>query len=94
MRKTVKSSRSAAAGDRNPRIFPPASGDLLGLEAPTPWYPVLHDFEPDIDILRGDGLDEDIPARAWARRPSGTRRPSPLGRRTPGKAGSVPPADS
>ena len=44
--------------------FCPLSGDLLDVEAPTPWYPVIHDFEPDIDTFYGEWLDKDLPARA------------------------------
>lgn len=42
----------------------PLSGDLLDVEAPTPWYPVIHDFEPDIDSFYQDWLGLELPERA------------------------------
>lgn len=42
----------------------PLSGDLLDVEAPTPWYPVIHDFEPDIDAFYSGWLGLEIPDRA------------------------------
>lgn len=44
--------------------FCPKSGDLLDVEAPTPWYPVIHDFEPDIDTFYEKWLGLEIPERA------------------------------
>ena len=44
--------------------FCPLSGDLLDVEAPTPWYPVIHDFEPDIDAFYKDWLGLKVPERA------------------------------
>lgn len=44
--------------------FCPKSGDLLDVEAPTPWYPVIHDFEPDIDTFYKDWLNLEVPERA------------------------------
>lgn len=44
--------------------FCPLSGDLLDVEAPTPWYPVIHDFEPDIDTFYKDWLNIPVPERA------------------------------
>ncbi|ANB34497.1 acetone carboxylase gamma subunit [Rhodovulum sulfidophilum] len=44
--------------------FCPLSGDLLDVEAPTPWYPVIHDFEPDIDSFYRDWLGLEVPERA------------------------------
>ncbi len=43
--------------------FCPLSGDLLDVEAPTPWYPVIHDFEPDIDSFYKDWLGLALPER-------------------------------
>lgn len=43
--------------------FCPKSGDLLDVEAPTPWYPVIHDFEPDIDSFYKDWLGIEVPER-------------------------------
>ena len=42
----------------------PKSGDLLDVEAPTPWYPVIHDFEPDIDAFYTEWLGIPVPERA------------------------------
>jgi acetone carboxylase gamma subunit len=36
------------------------------VEAPTPWYPVVHDFEPDIDTFYKDWLGLPVPSRADA----------------------------
>jgi hypothetical protein len=44
--------------------FCPISGDFLDVEAPTPWYSVIHDFELDIDTFYRDWLGKDISARA------------------------------
>ncbi|MEN2975868.1 acetone carboxylase subunit gamma [Tistrella bauzanensis] len=44
----------------------PSCGVLLDVEAPTPWYPVLHDFEPDIPTFYKDWLGLDVPERAGA----------------------------
>lgn len=44
--------------------FCPKSGDLLDVEAPTPWYPVIHDFEPDIETFYRDWLNLPVPERA------------------------------
>lgn len=41
----------------------PECGTLHDVEAPTPWYPVIHDFEPDIDTFYRDWLDLPIPER-------------------------------
>lgn len=41
----------------------PASGDLLEVEAPTEWYPVIHDFEPDIEVFYRDWLGLPVPER-------------------------------
>lgn len=42
----------------------PTSGDLLEVEAPVPWYPVIRDFEPDIDTFYKGWVDIDIPERS------------------------------
>ena len=34
------------------------------VEAPTPWYPVLHDFEPDIETFYRDWVNLPVPAKA------------------------------
>ena len=44
--------------------FCPLSGDLLDVEAPTPWYPIIHDFEPDIDAFYKNWLGLEVPERA------------------------------
>jgi acetone carboxylase gamma subunit len=41
----------------------PLSGDLLDVEAPTEWYPVIHDFEPDVDAFYTQWLDLPLPER-------------------------------
>ena len=38
-------------------------GTLHDVEAPTPWYPVLHDFEPDIDAFYKDWVHLPVPER-------------------------------
>ncbi|MGP1614698.1 MAG: acetone carboxylase subunit gamma [Pollutimonas bauzanensis] len=42
----------------------PECGVLHDVEAPTPWYPVIHDFEPDIDAFYKEWLGMPIPQRA------------------------------
>lgn len=44
--------------------FCPKSGDLLDVEAPTPWYPVIHDAEPDIDAFYKEWLGLEVPERS------------------------------
>lgn len=44
--------------------YDPVSGDLLDVEAPTAWYPVIHDFEPDIEGFYRDWLDLPVPEHA------------------------------
>jgi acetone carboxylase, gamma subunit len=44
----------------------PSCGVLHDIEAPTPWYPVIHDFEPDIEAFYGDWLGLPIPEKANA----------------------------
>jgi acetone carboxylase gamma subunit len=41
----------------------PQCATQLDVEAPTPWYPVIHDFEPDIDTFYQDWLEMPIPER-------------------------------
>lgn len=41
----------------------PTCGVMHDIEAPTPWYPVIHDFQPDIKALF-DWLDLPAPANA------------------------------
>lgn len=36
---------------------------LLDVEAPTPWYPIIHDFEPDIETFYKDWLGLPVPER-------------------------------
>ncbi|OZI57054.1 acetone carboxylase subunit gamma [Bordetella genomosp. 1] len=42
----------------------PQCAALLDVEAPTPWYPVLHDFEPDIDTFYREWVKLPLPERA------------------------------
>lgn len=42
----------------------PTSGDLLDVEVPVPWYPVIHDFEPDVDTFYKEWLGVDVPERS------------------------------
>jgi len=42
----------------------PQCASMLDVEAPTPWYPVIHDFEPDIDTFYADWLGLPIPERS------------------------------
>lgn len=42
----------------------PHCGIQHDVEAPTPWYPVIHDFEPDIEAFYQDWLGLPIPERA------------------------------
>ncbi|HLQ85615.1 MAG TPA: acetone carboxylase subunit gamma [Salinisphaeraceae bacterium] len=44
--------------------FCPECGRLHDVEAPTPWYPVIHDFEPDIDAFYKEWLGLPVPERA------------------------------
>src|SRR6201990_3084572 len=44
----------------------PQCGTLHDVEAPTPWYPVIRDFEPDIDIFYQHWLGLPVPERAEA----------------------------
>ncbi|ALV54786.1 MULTISPECIES: acetone carboxylase subunit gamma [Burkholderia] len=42
----------------------PTCGAMHDVEAPTPWYPVIHDFEPDIDAFYAEWVKLPIPERA------------------------------
>lgn len=42
----------------------PDCATLHDVEAPTPWYPVIHDFEPDIDTFYRDWVNLPVPERA------------------------------
>lgn len=42
----------------------PSCGTMHDVEAPTPWYPVIHDFEPDIEAFYQDWLGLPIPEKA------------------------------
>lgn len=41
----------------------PECGTVLDVEAPTPWYPIIRDFEPDIDTFYKEWLGLPIPER-------------------------------
>ena len=41
----------------------PQCGALHDVEAPTPWYPVIHDFEPDIDAFYKEWVKLPLPER-------------------------------
>lgn len=42
----------------------PKCGTLHDVEAPTPWYPVIHDFEPDIEAFYRDWVKLPLPPQA------------------------------
>ncbi len=42
----------------------PSCGVMHDIEAPTPWYPVIHDFEPDIEAFYQDWVGLPVPERA------------------------------
>ncbi len=42
----------------------PSCGTMHDVEAPVPWYPVLHDFEPDIDAFYQEWLGIPLPKRS------------------------------
>lgn len=42
----------------------PQCATMLDVEAPTPWYPVIHDFEPDIDAFYRDWMGLPVPEHA------------------------------
>jgi acetone carboxylase gamma subunit len=39
----------------------PGCGTQLEVEAVTPWYPVIHDYEPDIDAFYEQWLGRPVP---------------------------------
>ncbi|HEY0201173.1 MAG TPA: acetone carboxylase subunit gamma [Burkholderiaceae bacterium] len=41
----------------------PQCAALHDVEAPTPWYPVIHDFEPDIDAFYTEWVKLPLPER-------------------------------
>lgn len=41
----------------------PNCGIMHSVEAPTPWYPVIHDFEPDIETYYKEWLGKPLPGR-------------------------------
>jgi acetone carboxylase, gamma subunit len=41
----------------------PQCGTLHDVEAPTPWYPVIHAFEPDIDAFYAEWVNLPVPER-------------------------------
>lgn len=41
----------------------PTCGVMHDVEAPTPWYPVIHDFEPDIEAFYKEWVRLPIPER-------------------------------
>jgi acetone carboxylase, gamma subunit len=45
-------------------FYCPSCGIMHDVEAPTPWYPVIHDFEPDIDAFYKDWVHLPLPERA------------------------------
>ncbi|WP_296706488.1 acetone carboxylase subunit gamma [Rhodoblastus sp.] len=45
-------------------FYCPKCGVMHDVEAPTPWYPVIHDFEPDIDTFYRDWVNLPVPERA------------------------------
>ena len=42
----------------------PSCGVMHDIEAPTPWYPVIHDFEPDIEAFYKDWIGLPVPDKA------------------------------
>ena len=49
-------------GDRE--YYCPSCGTMHDVEAPTPWYPVIHDFEPDIETFYKEWVHMPLPERA------------------------------
>ncbi len=41
----------------------PDCGVMLDVEAPTPWYPIIHDFSPDIESFYKDWLGLPVPKK-------------------------------
>jgi len=42
----------------------PECGTMHDVEAPTPWYPVIHEFEPDIEAFYTDWVHLPLPEKA------------------------------
>jgi acetone carboxylase gamma subunit len=42
----------------------PECGTMHDVEAPTPWYPVIHEFEPDIEAFYNDWVHLPLPEKA------------------------------
>jgi len=42
----------------------PSCGTMHDVEAPTPWYPVIHDFEPDIETFYKEWVGLPVPEKA------------------------------
>lgn len=42
----------------------PTCGIMLDVEAPTPWYPVIHDFEPNIEAFYKEWVKLPVPKRS------------------------------
>lgn len=42
----------------------PSCGVLHDVEAPTPWYPILHNFQPDIETFYNEWVNLPLPERA------------------------------
>ncbi len=45
-------------------FYCPECGVMLDVEAPTPWYPVIHDFEPDIETFYKEWVNLPVPEHA------------------------------
>ncbi len=45
-------------------FYCPTCGIMHDVEAPTPWYPVMHDFEPDIETFYRDWVHLPVPEQA------------------------------
>ena len=45
-------------------FYCPSCGIMHDVEAPTPWYPVIHDFEPNIESFYEDWVNLPLPERA------------------------------
>lgn len=41
----------------------PECATMLDVEAPTPWYPILHDWQPDVDAFYKDWVNLEVPER-------------------------------
>jgi len=42
----------------------PSCGVMHDVEAPVPWYPVIHDFEPDIETFYKEWVNMPVPEQA------------------------------